>query len=1261
MGISRSRALGALVQTVVAVTALGTPVLAGTAALGANGASGAHGRTTTSAAAAANLATEVSGVPAAYAVTNGAPAAPVKPTGDRARDAIASGAVKVGADKTGKVHYVTTPAGKPLKAPSAASGPAAQARAQLNDFAKVFGVKSGSSFKTTETLTAGKRHVVRFQQTVGDAPVIGGELAVTVDGNGGLIAINGEAGDVGGVSASGSVTAATAKAHAIAATARSAKVDAGTLVASAPELSVYDPTLVGPADRLGTRPVWRVEITSPDRPDVNQYVLIDARTGNVALSFSQVEQAKDRRVCDFHSVVAADPTCTPALATRVEGQGATGVADVDAAYDLTGAVHDFYVSLGRDGIDDHSMPLISTVNFCPPDPDPTTPANEFCPYANAFWNGTQMTFGSGYASGDDVVGHELTHGVTQFTSNLLYYYQSGAINESISDVMGELFDQSSHAGPAGNDTPAAKWLIGEDLPGGGAIRNMADPGAMDQPDSMSSPLWNPDWMDNGGVHFNSGVGNKAAFLMTDGGTLHGVTVTGIGDLTKVARIWLGADELLTSGADYADLANALVQSCLNLGFTTECTSVSAAVDAVQMAQPPSAEAPIPQAEICPALTSPVGIFGDDFNRAVGTDLGAKWAQNGGSFVDDEAKPSDVAGNALLMLAPFDTADTLTVATSNWITLPAGDSFLHFNHLDAFDFVTDGVDSLFFDQGYVEIATSTAPNTWVNLGSAPWINGPVTDFDGGPVSFGGDSRGWTSSRAALKAYAGKQVKLRFRVTTDDLPPLSAGYGWWLDNISVYTCAGNALTADFNGDGWGDVAVGAPNRDVAGQTNGGAVVISYGGPLGLSGSSQLLEPGIVALPAGFNNLMFGTSVATGDFNHDTFTDLAIGAPGNNSTQGFVTVLYGSIAGITATNGQNWGGATFVASGYADAGYALAAGDFNNDTFVDLAVGVDGYSSGKGGVGVLKGSALGLTSTGMQWFTQDTAGVPGAGENNDHFGRSLATGDFNGDSRADLAVGVPNEAIGSLINAGSLVVLPGAAAGLTATGSKAFDQNTSGVPGAVEAGDLFGSALAAADVTKDGRAELAVGAPGEAVGAKGSAGTVNLLKGSSSGLTGTGAQGWTQDSTSVPGSAEAGDRFGAAVALGDLNGDGVADLVAGTPGEAIGAIANAGGFTVLPGTLSGLTGTGSTGWEQNSANVPDTSEAGDLWASAVRVAVIVPATPFDLIVGAPGEDSSSGAITVIHGGATGVTGTGSQLFTGANFAGGAEAGARLGASIR
>src|SRR5258706_1122332 len=123
------------------------------------------------------------------------------------------------------------------------------------------------------------------------------------------------------------------------------------------------------------------------------------------------------------------------------------------------------------------MSLISTVRYC----DQNFP----CPFQNAFWNGTQMAYGAGFSAADDVVAHELTHGVTQFTSHLLSYYQSGAINESLSDIWGEFVDQTNGSG---TDTAAVKWLLGEDIPGTpGGIRNMANPPAFGDPDKMTSP------------------------------------------------------------------------------------------------------------------------------------------------------------------------------------------------------------------------------------------------------------------------------------------------------------------------------------------------------------------------------------------------------------------------------------------------------------------------------------------------------------------------------------------------------------------------------------------------------------------------------------------------------------------------------------------------------------------------------------------------------------------------------------------------------
>jgi bacillolysin len=126
---------------------------------------------------------------------------------------------------------------------------------------------------------------------------------------------------------------------------------------------------------------------------------------------------------------------------------------------------------------------------------------------NAFWTGSQLVFGKGFAYADDVVAHEFMHGITQYTSNLFYYYQSGAISESFSDLWGEYYDQTNGVG---KDTSTARWLIGEDLPSSiGVIRNMKNPPAFKDPDRMTSVHYYKGSNDNGGVHWNSGVNNKA--------------------------------------------------------------------------------------------------------------------------------------------------------------------------------------------------------------------------------------------------------------------------------------------------------------------------------------------------------------------------------------------------------------------------------------------------------------------------------------------------------------------------------------------------------------------------------------------------------------------------------------------------------------------------------------------------------------------------------------------------------------------------------
>ena len=351
------------------------------------------------------------------------------------------------------------------------------------------------------------------------------------------------------VGTSAKIASAEARQTAVASVAKSRPEATSELQATDPQLAIYDSRLLGGPGLDVPTLVWQTEVSSTADPALRLLVLVDAQIGVVAETIDLTEEVKDRRVCDAANSASDYPCISPY--DREEGDAATGNADIDAAYDYAGDTYDFYSSrFGRDSLDGAGLPLVSTVRCCP--------IGEPCPYENAFWDGSQMVYGTGFAAADDVVGHELSHGFTEFTSHFFYWYQSGAINESMSDVFGEYIDLTNGAG---NDTAGVRWELGEDIPGIGAIRDMQNPPSFGDPDKMTSALYaaDPDdypFGDNGGVHTNSGVNNKAAYLIADGEPFNGQTVTGIG-IDKAARVYYDARRLLTSGSDYADLYNAL--------------------------------------------------------------------------------------------------------------------------------------------------------------------------------------------------------------------------------------------------------------------------------------------------------------------------------------------------------------------------------------------------------------------------------------------------------------------------------------------------------------------------------------------------------------------------------------------------------------------------------------------------------------------------------------------------------------------------------
>ena len=717
--------------------------------------------------------------------------------------------------ETGGVTFLTVPAGEGIPvgiSPTAAADE--RALAFLSGHGEAFFIRGKSQLEVRKVAgpdVAGLEHV-RLQQMHRGVPVTGGELIVHLRGDR-VTAVSGlTLDDLDAVGVEPSVQAADAQEtvrQLVGGKSQSVDVTVGE-----PRLEVFNRGLLEKR-RYPTRLAWFVEARGLR---VREFVWVDAQRGNVLLRFSQLPHAKSRVI---HSS-AGTPDVLPGVQIRSEGQAATGDLDGNAAYDFSGFAYDYFlVQHGRDSFDGIGGVIRSTVDFCQ--------TGSPCPFVNAFWNGDQLVYGDQMSRADDVSAHEFTHAVTEYTANLFYYMQSGALNEAFSDIFGETVDLMTN--PTAGDTAGVRWLGGEDLvPTGGAIRNMMNPNAFGDPGKMSDSaqfVCAQPGGDSGGVHSNSGILNHAYALMVDGGSFNGRTVTGIG-LTKAGKVaYRALDSYLVSASGFLETYHAFRQACYDLIGTVaitqnDCWQVQTAMDAVELADPwpcPGTPARIPP--LCPLGQAATNVFFDNLTAGGGnwgTELATVVGPNPwflGNFYGT-SEPIHLWGldqdvtthSRLVNAAPF--------------VLPAG-ARLQFNHAYGFENDAGG----FYDGAVLEYRNETGPGPWVD--AAPLFTAG-TGYDSaissccgnalaGRQAFAGHSFGYTASQYNLATLAGQNTRFAFRLATDS----SFGdVGWVLDDIRVYTCgtpsdlifadgfdAGNLTAWSAQNTGGGDLVANAPS--------------------------------------------------------------------------------------------------------------------------------------------------------------------------------------------------------------------------------------------------------------------------------------------------------------------------------------------------------------------------------------------------------------------------------------------------------------------
>ncbi|MEV0443179.1 FG-GAP and VCBS repeat-containing protein [Streptomyces spectabilis] len=457
---------------------------------------------------------------------------------------------------------------------------------------------------------------------------------------------------------------------------------------------------------------------------------------------------------------------------------------------------------------------------------------------------------------------------------------------------------------------------------------------------------------------------------------------------------------------------------------------------------------------------------------------------------------------------------------------------------------------------------------------------------------------TASRDTRSHRPGRRLRLAAVTTTVALTG-----GLLVSAVPTATAAPRAALpasdADFDGDGYADVAASAPFAHVNGKEAAGAVVVTYGKASGVGRSVKYTQnsPGVPG--AAEKRDLFGNELAYGDFDDDGYDDLLASVAGEDVGRdkdgGSLQILWGSAIGLK--DGTTLKDPRPAKHDYF--GSILQAGDFNGDGKDDIAMGTVTTAV----VDVYRGGFTRSGRTGGHYTV--TPHIQGNGEVGV---KNLHSGDANGDGKDDLIVnGYERNQRG--LNANWW--LPGSRSGLKVSLAQKLPA---------------GIITDLGDTDKDGYDDVVVGTewdsgiPGAAKG-----GAVHVVHGGKRGPAYGDRDKFTQNTSGVPGSGEKGDAFGNELDLGDVNGDGNLDLVVGAPGETVDGIEDAGAVTVLYGRAngSGISGRGAKLLTQNTPGVPNTDEKHDFLGTDVHADDLNGDGRADVVLGAHGENGGNGAV--------------------------------------